>query len=268
MNTSFAVFVALLLPITASCTRDDSAETASTPSQDAQADSHAVETPPPTQRVVVVADDDTTIYAILYGFEGAAGAWTQAFSNPVTIGRNGLGWGIGLHEQGEIPQGDPIKHEGDGKAPMGAFALPQAWGYLPAASVDTRLPYERATPNLLCIDDVGSPFYNSVVDREVVGLPANDLPSHEDMLRGDDLYKYTIFVAHNSPNPQPGAGSCIFMHIWSGADAATAGCTSMDEADMVRLVAWLDPAKSPTLVQLTRARYEAFETAWDLPPLP
>ena len=260
--------VALLLPIAASCANDDTAESTPTPSQDAQPDNLASEVSPPIQRVVVVADDDTTIYATLYGFEGAAGSWTQAFTNPVTIGRNGLGWGIGLHDPAEIPQADPIKHEGDGKAPMGVFALTQAWGYLPAASVDTRLPYEPATPDLLCIDDVASPFYNSVIDREAAGLPANDLPSHEDMLRGDDLYKYTIFVAHNAPNPQPGAGSCIFLHIWSGADGATAGCTSMVEADLVRLLAWLDPAKSPALVQLTRARYETFKSDWDLPELP
>jgi len=234
-------------------------------SADAQVDSEPEVQQPTLQRVIVLANDDTTFKADLYAFEGTDSAWTEAFRHPVTIGRNGLGWGLGLHSQADIPEGDPIKHEGDGKAPMGMFALPQAWGYLPTESVDTKLPYEVATSNLLCIDDVASPYYNRVIDREVEGLPVNDLPSHEDMLRSDFLYKYTIFVAHNAASPQPGAGSCIFLHLWGDADTSTAGCTSMAEPDMVRLLGWLDPAKSPVLVQLTRPNYERLASSWDLP---
>lgn len=220
------------------------------------------------QRVVVVADNDSTFRATLRTFEGSGDAWTEVFSNPVTIGWKGLGWGIGLHDPQDIPTGDAMKHEGDGKSPMGMFELTRAWGYLPPASVSTALPYETATANLLCIDDVGSPYYNQVIDRESEGLPANDLPSHETMLRGDDLYKYTIFVAHNWPDPVPGSGSCIFMHLWADANDSTIGCTAMAEEDMLRLLAWLDPSKSPVLVQLTRANYDRFASAWELPALP
>jgi zinc D-Ala-D-Ala dipeptidase len=234
-------------------------------SADAQVDSGPEVQHATLQRVIVLANNDATFKADLYAFERTDGAWAEAFRYPVTIGRNGLGWGLGLHSQAEIPDGEPIKHEGDGKAPMGMFALPQAWGYLPTESVDTKLPYAVATSNLLCIDDVDSEYYNRVVDREAVGLSAADLPSHEDMLRGDDLYKYTIFVSHNTPAPQPGAGSCIFLHVWGDADSSTAGCTAMAEQDLVRLLGWLAPAKSPLLVQLTLANYERLASSWDLP---
>lgn len=223
------------------------------------------------QRVLVVAANDTTIHAELFAFEDtkvAGSHWNHVFSHPVTIGRNGLAWGKGLHDPAEIPTGETIKVEGDGKSPMGKFALTQAWGYLAPENVDTQLPYETATPKLLCIDDVNSPLYNSVVDFEEAGLPADNLPSHEDMLRSDDLYKYTIFVAHNSPSPVPGAGSCIFLHLWSHASGSTAGCTAMAESDMVRLIEWLDPSKSPVLVQVTKANYDRFKSAWNLPELP
>src|SRR5690348_11576548 len=38
---------------------------------------------------------------------------------PCVVGKNGLGWGIGLHGTG-IP-GQPQKREGDGRAPAGIF---------------------------------------------------------------------------------------------------------------------------------------------------
>ncbi|MCK5800138.1 MAG: hypothetical protein KAI47_23270, partial [Deltaproteobacteria bacterium] len=79
------------------------------------------------------------------------------------------------------------------------------------------------------------------------------------------VYKYTIFVAHNVPSPKPGAGSCIFLHLWSSPQGSTAGCTAMAEVAMLRLLAWLDPTKSPLLAQLTRAEYTRVKSAWELP---
>ena len=47
----------------------------------------------------------------------------------IKLGRNGLGWGRGLHT---IPKNAKIfKKEGDGKAPAGIFSLKQAFGYFP-----------------------------------------------------------------------------------------------------------------------------------------
>ena len=39
---------------------------------------------------------------------------------PVSVGRNGAAWGLGLHAA--QPQG-PQKQEGDGRAPAGVFTL-------------------------------------------------------------------------------------------------------------------------------------------------
>jgi D-alanyl-D-alanine dipeptidase len=151
---------------------------------------------------------------------------------------------------------------------MGMFALTQAWGYLPPQMVNTLLPYETASQTLICIDDMASPHYNMVIDYQAEGLPADNLPSHEDMLLSNDVYKYTIFVAHNSPNPTAGAGSCIFLHLWKNENDDTVGCTAMAEENMVRLLQWLDPAQSPILVQLTRQNYARLMESWDLPEIP
>jgi len=222
----------------------------------------------PSQRVVVLAENDTTFKAAMYAFERTPGGWSRVFSHQVTIGMNGLAWGRGLHDPAQIPTGAKIKQEGDGKSPMGLFSLTRSWGYPSPASVTTKLTYATATDKLICVDDVASTYYNQVIDWQAEGLTAGSLPSHEKMLLSSDVYKYTIFVAHNAPNSQPGAGSCIFLHLWSSAAGYTAGCTAMAEPDMLQLLAWLDPVRSPLLVQLTRLEYLRVKDAWDLPALP
>jgi D-alanyl-D-alanine dipeptidase len=85
------------------------------------------------------------------------------------------------------------------------------------------------------------------------------------MMRTDDLYKWGIVVAHN-PAAQPGAGSCIFLHIWKNSSAPTAGCTAMAEEDLVKLLRWLDPTARPILVQMPAANYQRFQSRLGLPP--
>jgi D-alanyl-D-alanine dipeptidase len=87
------------------------------------------------------------------------------------------------------------------------------------------------------------------------------------MRRTDDLYKWGIFVAHN-PAATPGAGSCIFIHIWRSSSAATVGCTAMPEPDLVRLLKWLDPAADPILIQMPHHDYAAMQSEIALPELP
>jgi hypothetical protein len=47
------------------------------------------------------------------------------------------------------------------------------------------------------------------------------------MLRQDGRYALGAVVAHNSTPPVPGAGSCIFLHVWESPVTPTAGCTAM-----------------------------------------
>jgi L,D-peptidoglycan transpeptidase YkuD (ErfK/YbiS/YcfS/YnhG family) len=85
------------------------------------------------------------------------------------------------------------------------------------------------------------------------------------MRRKDELYRRVIVVDHN-PEPSPGAGSCIFLHLWHGPDGGgTAGCTAMSPAPMEALLAWLDPAARPVYVLLPADRAAALRTGWALP---
>lgn len=160
----------------------------------------------------------------------------------VNLGRNGLGWGLGKMNVLHAPD-EPIKQEGDGRAPAGVFTLGPAFGY--AASPNSRLPYLQATDHLICVDDSTSKYYNQVVAIQ------SDLQtrSFEWMRRPDGLYRMGIVVAHNRMH-LPGAGSCIFLHLQRAPGASTAGCTSMDAPTLKMLLAWLDPEAEPLLLQV------------------
>ena len=74
-----------------------------------------------------------------------------------------------------------------------------------------------------------------------------------------------MWVGHNDRPVVPGGGSCIFLHLRSGPESVTAGCTALDAAPLERLLAWLDPAARPVLVQLPEGEYRARAAAWGLP---
>ena len=181
---------------------------------------------------------------------------------PVSLGRGGLGWGLGLHSASED---GPRKTEGDGRAPAGVFAITALFGSADADSdfaLAARLPYLAATPDLKAIDDPQSQQYNRIVDQRTV---TKDWASCEDMLRTDERYTVGAVIAHNTTPPQPGAGSCIFLHVWEKPGAPTAGCTAGALADIREICLWLEAAASPCLVQMQQAEYARLRGAWQLP---
>jgi L,D-peptidoglycan transpeptidase YkuD (ErfK/YbiS/YcfS/YnhG family) len=183
---------------------------------------------------------------------------------PVSLGRNGLAWGIGRHQASGRP--GPRKSEGDGCAPAGIFAISELFGAAGQESSFARalkLPYRQATDDLKCIDDPASVHYNRFVD--LGKTPDSGWISHEDMRRSDERYAVGAVIAHNTPQPLAGAGSCIFLHVWAAAGVPTAGCTAGALADITEICTWLDGAATPLLVQLPLAEYAHFRAAWALP---
>lgn len=219
------------------------------------------------QLLLVTAHDWHSTGATLRRFERKqeSAAWT-AVGSPmsVSLGRHGLAWGRGLHPLTGI-QG-PIKREGDGRAPAGVFRLSAAFGdeqAVPAIADTAKLPFTPVSAELKCVDDSASRYYNQIVDRrEIIDT---DWQSHEEMRRDDGQYSLGIVVAHNAALPVPGAGSCIFLHVWRAPGAPTAGCTAGTFDDLVMLFAWLDASRQPLLVQLPQREYQRRRSAWKLP---
>ncbi|WP_226876941.1 L,D-transpeptidase family protein [Microbulbifer hainanensis] len=220
--------------------------------------------PESSQLVITVTDSWDADSGHMYTFRRDQGRWKAAsIATPVNVGRNGLAWGLGLHPA----QSGKQKREGDGRAPAGIFALDGAFGYLP--SVKTGLDYQQMNAGHYCIDVTGSPLYNQTVDAGEVGQAAvagSSEGMRRDIHYGDQLYRKGIFVAHN-PHNRDGAGSCIFMHLWKDEGVPTAGCTSMAEPVMDRLLGWLDAAEHPVYVALPRAEYERLRKSWSLPDI-
>ena len=195
------------------------------------------------QLLVVTAKDWSTSTATLQRYYYTKENWWKTGKAiSVQIGRNGLGWGIGLYT---IPKNAKIiKKEGDGKAPAGIFSLKQGFGYAP---YKISYPYEVYKETDHCVDDVKSKYYNKIVDSTKI---KQDYTSHERMKFSKDYYKYGIVVDHNGiadgAKSKRGAGSCIFIHI---KKVPTAGCTAMNEDEIKTILLWLNPEANPLLVQ-------------------
>jgi D-alanyl-D-alanine dipeptidase len=217
------------------------------------------------QLVLVVTRNEAAIAGLLYRFERGSGdsPWKPFGSGwPIVVGRTGLASGAGLNRE-SVP-GLPAKKEGDGKSPAGVFALGSAFGFEEGGAA-LRLPYVRLTKTLECVDDPDSRHYNRLVDRSGVASP--DWSSSEKM-REIEGYEWGVVVAQNSEPVVRGAGSCIFLHAWSGPESPTAGCTAMPSEKIEDLVHWLDADAAPVLVQLTEEGYAALQRPWQLPELP
>lgn len=214
--------------------------------------------------VVLTANWDAVPGTLLY-YERQGADWRLAGESiPVVVGKKGLGWGRGIADYTGQP--GPVKQEGDLKSPAGVFTLGEAFGYAPpAAATFVKAPYTHVTARTMCIEDVASAHYNRILDE---GEVAADWNSTDHMLRQDDLYEWGMFVAHNSSPAQPGGGSCIFLHVWRQADSGTAGCTAMPKSRMRDLLAWIDPAAQPLLIQVPVGAYAPFQAQYGLPPLP
>jgi D-alanyl-D-alanine dipeptidase len=220
------------------------------------------------QMIVVITDDWSSVPGVmrLYERDGVRTPWRPAGEQiPVVVGESGLGWGDGLHGIGSPGEPGPVKHEGDGRSPAGAFRLTSAFGYAPRDSLSwIRMPYTQATDAYKCVDDSASVHYNQMLlSNHATPL---DWHSAEDMHRPDSLYRLGVVVAHNPNGRDVGAGSCIFLHIWPGPAGSTVGCTAFSSDAMARVLAWLDPEALPILVQLPRSEYDRLRMAWALPP--
>lgn len=215
------------------------------------------------QLVLVTTPDWNTVAGTLQTFERtSATAWTVVRDPvPIVVGKRGLAWDPGL----ATPTPGPVKAEGDGRSPAGAFALGTAFGFAPAAEARwLKLPYTEVTQTLECVDDPASGAYNTLADRAAV---TPDWTSSEKMRQVSPEYRWGVVVEYNTRPAVARRGSCIFLHIASAGGTGTAGCTAMAQPALEAVMRWLDASRAPVLVQLPLAAYRVLAPVWRLPPL-
>ena len=215
------------------------------------------------QLIVALAPDANSMHGRLQLFERDGKTWQRKGDSwPVLFGKNGIAWGTGIAGQNEPGL---RKHERDGRAPAGIFRIGKIYTYDAQLPAGADYPFHQVTAADAWIDDVSSPDYNRFV---MIADPAKPPPWFEKgkMRHNDFAYRWLVEIRHNSDPPVAGDGSAIFFHIRRGENRPTAGCTTMAEENLVRLISWLRAPKHPSYVLLSAEEYRKRATEWHLPP--
>jgi L,D-peptidoglycan transpeptidase YkuD (ErfK/YbiS/YcfS/YnhG family) len=183
------------------------------------------------QLVVVTTPAWGSTSGILTTYERDGRTWRLVHGPfPARIGRNGF---------------RVDRREGDGTTPAGSFPITGVMGRQPDPGV--QFPYRRIVPGDCWISDTSSPSYN----RLVTAIPCNR-PNEDLYAIGVGPYRYLATVGYNTNPVVPGLGSAIFLHrhqyTASGGTAATSGCISLAEPELLAVLRWLDPAARPRIV--------------------
>lgn len=199
------------------------------------------------QLIVVLSKEMNATSATLQRYEKES-QWHKV-GEPflVTLGRNGLGWAEG---------GEPLKKEGDGRSPAGIFDISRTFGS--DDKPNSSMTYLLADETLICVDDVSDKRYNQMIVLD----PLNPPKSYEKMRRDDEVYRNGAIIEYN-PAGVSGRGSCIFIHLNHPDNRPTSGCTAMDQQSLNELLKWLDPGKSPRLLQIPLSECKKYQKEYE-----
>jgi L,D-peptidoglycan transpeptidase YkuD (ErfK/YbiS/YcfS/YnhG family) len=184
------------------------------------------------QVIAVSASGYGATTATFTAYQRTATGWQQVFGPWLAhIGRNGF-----------APSG--AKHEGDGRTPSGSYGLSFFFGV--RANPGVKFEYRMVGgPWIVWDDDPASANYNKWIDNRVDSAGASPEPMYV-----SGVYDYGAVIAYNTARVA-GLGSAIFLHVSSGG--TTAGCVSLPASQLVSVLQWLDPQRSPRIVMGTLA---------------
>ena len=203
--------------------------------------------------VLVTADTLTSTTATVERFqrhtpnaqwEVAGGAATAL------IGHKGVGWSHAFRKFAK--RGEPIKVEGDKRAPAGFYKIGPSFGFR-ASQVHN---YVRVADGMVCVNDLTSPAYNTITRRDRIGPDVHA----ENMSRVPD-YRRGLLVDYPTDR-KARAGSCIFIHLQLAGKTGTGGCVALPEPQLEALQDFSQ--EGAVLAILPRAALDRFKGC--LPP--
>lgn len=145
-------------------------------------------------------------------------------AEPALVGRSGVAWAHTFRRYAR--PGEPIKVEGDKRAPVGIFPIGGTFGTISSP----RPGHIQVTDDTVCVDDPASPAYNTITTRALVGPKIHV----ENMAKALPMYRRGLLVDYPTDIAAK-AGSCIFIHVWRSPTRGTAGCVSMPEERLMAL---------------------------------
>jgi L,D-peptidoglycan transpeptidase YkuD (ErfK/YbiS/YcfS/YnhG family) len=160
-----------------------------------------------------------TTHATARAYELHASRWRLVHGGmPARVGYNGLSH-------------PAQRHSGDGTTPIGDYGFVYDFGSRPDPGV-TGFRWRHLTPGS-CWSGTRA-AYNRWVRRSPCA------PGDEDLWINHRLaYRFAAVIDFNYRDPVYGRGSGIFLHEQTGA--ATAGCVSLRQADLLWVLRWIRP---------------------------
>lgn len=177
-----------------------------------------------SSQVIVVTSDKLGIWdAHLETYQQYNGKWYRGLSVDSKIGSAGL-----VYPEKRI--------EGSMTTPIGVYDLPYAFGV--KKNPGTKMPYGIVGENTYYDGQYGSKTYNKLVE----GMPDNK--EYEYMF--NEAYLYGVDIAFNMEE-KVNKGNAIFLHCFTES-GYTAGCVSVSESDMIKILKWMTPASKPKIL--------------------
>ncbi|WP_090476038.1 L,D-transpeptidase family protein [Nakamurella panacisegetis] len=176
-----------------------------------------------TQIITVSASSRYSTTATLIAWQKQTnGSWARKFG-PVTahLGQDGVG----------------APSEYSSRTPAGTWTLTQAFGR--SSNPGTGLSYFRTDPLDWWDENPDSPTYNRHVRSS--SSPGG---SSEHLYYEVPYYNYAVVMNVNTAGV-PGGGSAFFLHVTDGGP--TAGCVSIDQGTLVKIMQWLKPGGHPRI---------------------
>jgi L,D-peptidoglycan transpeptidase YkuD (ErfK/YbiS/YcfS/YnhG family) len=170
--------------------------------------------------------------------QGVVEAWQRSGSGWVAVGGPVHAW---FGTEGLSAQPSEFRSA----TPIGSFTLTEAFGH--DANPGTALPYRQTTPADWWISQQG-PLYNT--EQHCASGCAFDTATgtpNEHLYYETPFYDYAVVIdANRFPKPVWPDGSAFFLHVSVGSP--TAGCVSIDKADLERIIRWLKPSDHPRIL--------------------
>ena len=157
-----------------------------------------------TSQIILVVDHNLSFWE-----KDKDGGWLRKLSVYCGYGQNGM---------------SDDRHEGDRTTPIGSFPILHAFGI--AANPGTTMQYKKVTSNSYWSGEYST--YNTWVEstRKVDGEHLIDYYQ----------YKYAMAIGFNRNPTVYKKGSAIFLHVKSTDHWYTAGCVSVEESVMKKLL--------------------------------
>ena len=201
------------------------------------------------QVLVVTSTSWTTSYAKLQTWEKRSdGVWIKPFGEMTArIGRNGFV----LHAS---------RKQNTGTTPAGNYRIKNTFGQ--AANPGTKMPYRDVDSNDYWAYDPRDPKTYNILEPYHSPYAYWRTTEAERLAAYSTQYKYAAIIAYNLPTnvkwyeqyrehrtttpADVTKGGGIFLHV--NGSGATAGCVSLYESSMLKVLKWLDPAKLPRII--------------------